>query len=187
MINAICGNPDLFNILRGTCEEEGVKVAVCPELLIDGEADDSQILILKIDRYYNTQNFAKPPKSIDCLIVIDNKGNRFSLDLLELKSTKYLKRIKFRDIHTKFKTTIENFMKIDFKTIFLSEKYKVIDIELHLVAGHNFSQEQFRRKIKAPLLDAAQSFKPFEFRGHIKQIELLSKDRYKHRNLLLEK
>ncbi len=170
MIDAICENSDLFNILRGTCEEEGVKVTVCPELLIDGETDDSKILILKIDSYYNTQNFAKPPKSIDCLIVIDNKKNRFSLDLVELKSTKYLKRIKFRDIHTKFKTTIENFMKDDFKSIFLSEKYNVIDIELHPVADHHFSPDQFRKKIKGPFLDAVQSFKPFEFRGHIKQI-----------------
>ena len=175
MIDEILKTEELCNILRGVCEDNNIGTLICEELLIDDGIDDERVAILKVDKYYNTRDFAIPPKSIDCLIVLKHFNSDFSLYLIELKNVKNLGgSIKASDIKSKFKTTIDQFMSIDFQDIFLSKQYNILRLNLFLVTDPfkkaNLTDEQYQKKIKSTVLDKMQSIKPFKFRQQIAQI-----------------
>lgn len=175
MINAIQENIHLFRISRGTCEENEMGVSICEALLKDGEIDDDKVAILKVDEYYNTRDFAIPPKSIDCLIVLKRADSAFCLYLIELKNVSKVKSLRPSAIVAKFKTAVDRFMGRDSGDIFLSGQFEIEKLRLMLVAdpfnAGRMTEEEYRRRIKGTVLDAYQSMKPFKFRGHIRQIE----------------
>ena len=121
MIESIFETPDLFAIVRACCEENDVSISFCEELFVDNEVDDNRVAILKIDSYYNTKNFAKPPPSIDCLIVINESDDKYALYLIELKGIKKAANFDKKNIVTKFKTTIDDFLSKEFSNIFLND------------------------------------------------------------------
>jgi hypothetical protein len=86
MFDKIITHPDLFGILRNTCEENGICVQVCDDLLDNGELREDLIKILKIDDYFKSSRIHNPPSSIDCLIVIKTGDYEFGLTLVELKN-----------------------------------------------------------------------------------------------------
>jgi hypothetical protein len=118
MLNAIDQDVSLLNITRRSCVENNVGIDICDALLVDGDLNDDLIRILKIDDYYSSKNFAKPPKSIDCLIVVKSEKESFELTLVELRDVKSIKGVRPGHILEKFRNTFARFMTEDFSEIF---------------------------------------------------------------------
>ncbi len=168
MLDAIEQNPALQGISRRACAENETEVEICPALLAGDDLDDALIKILKVDDYYNTRDFATPPKSIDCLIVVKCASGAFELTLVELRDVKAMKGVRPRDIIEKFRTTFERFLAQDFVEIFGNLDYDIVKIRAWLVFDlfGALSDEQYQRKVRDSALAVFQSAKPFAFRQH---------------------
>lgn len=170
MIDAIEGNIDLQAISRRACSENDLEAEICEALLVQGDLNDSLIKILKVDDFYNTRDFATPPKSIDCLIVVKCASGSYELILVELRDVKASRYVRPRDIIEKFRNTFERFLSQDFASVFENADYRISKVEAWLISdpfrSSRLSEDQYRRKIESTVLDAIQSARPFEFRDH---------------------
>jgi hypothetical protein len=167
MLDAIEQNLELHGISRRTCAENTVEVAICSALLAGDDLDDSSIKILKVDDYYNTKNFAMPPKSVDCLVVVRCASGSFELTLVELRDVSSTKGVKPSEIIRKFEATFLKFMSEDFGAIFGSPADTISRIRAWLVTdpfrASGLSDEQYRCKIKGTVLDFYQSARRSRF------------------------
>jgi hypothetical protein len=168
MLDAIERDPDLQRITRRTCVENEAEVEICPALLVKDDLDDSLIKILKVDDYYSTKNFARPPKSIDCLIVVKCASGTFELTLVELRDVTATKGVKPTDIVEKFSATFKRFLAEDFVGVFGNPDHQISKIRAWLVSDpfKALSDEKYQRRVRGTVLDVFQSLKPFEFRRH---------------------
>jgi hypothetical protein len=170
MLKAIEDNPDLCQISGESCHENNVGVDICDDLLAAGLLDHAAIKILKVDRYYSSRNFAMPPKSIDCLIVVKCESGTYELTLVELRDVSSTKGIKPRDILDKFRTIFVRFMTEDFQEIFSSPDYEIAAVRAWLVSDpFNAAQlpdDIYHRKLRGTVLDRFQSEKPFLIGKH---------------------
>jgi hypothetical protein len=141
-------NQELQAIERATCEEHDV----CVE--IDDKIDKADIIILKVDDYYNSLNIEKRPKSPDCLILQRCLGGQYKLTIAELKDSKDTTYV--TEVSEKFKTCLEDFMAIRFKDL-LYRDYQ--ELKLYLVS----KVELYKRDL-GPRMEVLIS-KRFEFRG----------------------
>ena len=118
MFDKIRNHVELYGIECGDCSENNASVEFDDSLKINGEIDDSKVLILKPDNFYNTKDFAKPPKSLDCLILVNctNKSH-YDLYLIELKDVKKLKNVNPNDVVAKFESVINDFF-VRFSEVF---------------------------------------------------------------------
>ncbi|MBF0612544.1 MAG: hypothetical protein HQL55_15585 [Magnetococcales bacterium] len=94
-----------FDMERQACEENGVRVEVCEQLLIDGMLDHEHVRIFKPDAWFSTKHMAKPPKSVDCMVIVKNNSNEAIIWFIENKDIKSLDSIKFDDVIEKFRET----------------------------------------------------------------------------------
>jgi len=176
MLDAIERDPALFAICAQDCSENDVWVRISAELCRDGELNDERIKILKVDRHYSSKNFASPPKSIDCLVVVKCDSGCFELTLIELKDVSSIARIIPRDILEKFRVTIARFMGEDFAFVFDNPAYEISAIRAWLVSDpfnlSHLPDEVYRRKIGTSRLKVFQSARAFVFRGHLILIEM---------------
>jgi hypothetical protein len=118
MFDKIVNHPELFSIVCGSCSENNAHVEFDDALKINGEIDDSKVLILKPDSFYNTKDFATPPKSLDCLILVNCVDkHHYDLYLIELKDVEKLQRLIPEDIVAKFESVINDFF-VRFAEIF---------------------------------------------------------------------
>ncbi len=171
MLEAIERNPELFAISVRSCEENNVGVDVCEALLSGTDLNDAIIKILKVDAYYSSLNFATPPKSIDCLIVVKCDSGGYELTLAELRDVKSTRGIKPSDILDKFKTTFVEFMTQDFADIFSNPTYQIVSVRAWLVSdpfnAPHLSDDVYRRKLRGTVLDRFQAEKPFQIHQHV--------------------
>ncbi|MDR6677366.1 hypothetical protein [Pseudomonas oryzihabitans] len=176
MIDYINQDPVAFGIVAGSLEEEGIRVAFGESLIApNGEVDFERVVVLKPDAFYNTKDFATPPKSPDGIVVVKN-DDKIYIYIAELKSSP-LKNIKKRDIIEKFDTIFSRFLIDDFKHIFMEFDYDLKNLSLWLVCDPTNIRSSVddpdarARKIKARgalkgvLTEFVSSFKPYTFRG----------------------
>ncbi|MEN5223928.1 hypothetical protein ABE561_03980 [Pseudomonas asiatica] len=181
MINHINQDPLAFGISAGSLEEEGIKVSFGETLTgADGDIDYERIAVLKPDAFYNTQNFATPPKSPDGVVIVKNNEDIF-MYIAELKSSP-LKYIRKSDIAEKFDTMFSRFLTEDFKHIFLDFDYNLKNLSLWLVCDPTNIRasindpEALARKIQARaalrgvLTEFVSTFRPYTFKGITKYI-----------------
>ena len=148
MISRIQNEPKLKSCIRYEIEDEGIEVGV------DEKLTHSEYAGVKVDDYYNGLHDATPPKATDYVVAVDNSCDSYNLYILEMKNVKEPKFLDIRAIQDKFSTTINDFLSIRFKDIFLSDKYKYKDICLYLVsdaygAGGSFhSHEEYRKYLE---------------------------------------
>jgi hypothetical protein len=175
MLEAITQHPSLFAICGRACEENDIRIEICDELLVNGDLDDTRIKILKVDHYYNTRNFAQPPKSIDCLIVVKCQSGAYHLTLAELRDVSATKGIKPKEILEKFTTTFTLFMQKEFPEIFDDTKYRISSVQAWLVAdpfnASKLSDTDYKKKMSGTVLDVIQSHKPFRIGRHVVLIQ----------------
>jgi len=87
MFDAILDNPELWSLCRSTCFENEIGIDFCEKLTKDLETGlFEKIMILKIDAYYHPSKMAKPPRSIDCLIIVKCIDACYELYLVELRN-----------------------------------------------------------------------------------------------------
>lgn len=165
MFDKIMLNQTLANIVCHDCSENNATVEFDKSLLINGYLNHEKILILKPDSFYNTRDLAKPPKSPDCLILINcTEKERYDLYLIELKDVKDTRELKYEIIVEKFKTMINQFFP-EFAAIFSSINYKAINFYLvttYPKGSSQLSNDYYHSRIAGSALDAYGSRKPLK-------------------------
>lgn len=175
MIDKIITEPNLFALLRPICEENCIGIQVCEQLLNNGELRHDLITILKIDEYYSSKKMHNPPPAIDCLVIVKSENGKFGLTLIELKNVSSAKDLQPSKIRPKFDTTINNFLSVVFKNIFLCSKFEISYFRLWLVTNPYrwppMSPEQYAKKVKGTVLEMYLSDKPYKFSNKVAYIE----------------
>jgi len=176
MFDEIKNNNKLSKIIKNFCEDNNFEICISDDL----EKNDENLLILKIDDYYSSKNFKKPPKSIDCLILVKCKNQSFNMFLIELRNIKKSKGFNTKEIYEKFKNTFEFFLKDEFSDIFF--KYSYSNIKCYFVSdpyGYkkrdvNLTKENFLKKQHCKNLnyDWLINFKPFKFKNRLYSISI---------------
>ncbi len=180
MLDQIINHEILFPLRRCGCEENGICISFCNELMVGSQINDEIVLILKIDDYYSSSRMHNPPQSIDCLIIVKTNESEYGFALVELRDVKGSKLIKPTEIEGKFKTVVNRFLQEEFSSIFLQETYSLSWLKLWLVTNPYrwppMSNDEYRRKIKGTVLDAYQSIKPFRFKNKVAMITPMPPD-----------
>lgn len=134
MISRIQNESKLRNCIRYEIEEiqldNGSKINVD----VDERLTHRDYVGVKVDDYYKGLHIAKPPKSVDFVVVVKNSRGSYTMYIIEFKDVDSPAGLKIRDIQDKFTTTIYDFLSDKFKDIFLNERYKYADIGLYLVS-----------------------------------------------------
>ena len=176
MISEIYLCEKIFPIIRCQVEEAGISVSFGNTLLLNNDLDDSKVVILKPDAFYDTKNFAMPPRSTDACVIVVN-DNKYKIYIIELKSSK-LNRIDKNEIQDKFETIFSRFFQIDFPHIFMRE-YEVEEILSWVVCDplglrgieneeiFMKSVKKFEKRIKNMLMEYSLGFKPYRFKNKI--------------------
>jgi hypothetical protein len=173
MFEDILNDQDLFSLHRAACEENEVCIEFS-EIL-----PEDKYIILKIDAYYSSLRMHNPPRSIDCLIIVQCDTNPcYDFYLVELKNISSTKGFNTKEIRDKFKTTIEDFLKIRFAHIFLNPAYCLNDFKLYFVSDAcrikkrfpDMTLEEYKNSILGTKYDAILSLAPFTFRNKIASI-----------------
>lgn len=147
-----------------TCAENGFSADIHPAI----SSDD--VLIIKVDGYFSTQNFREthPPSAPDCLIIVKCKEGHYDLYIVELKNVSDIDTIGGEDkIREKFNTCLHDYMSNLLGRYFGGDSiYEFGKIQLHLVTN------PFRKKfdVKANLLRYKTQLNmyntlPYWFRG----------------------
>jgi len=169
VIDSIVQNEELFALIRNACEENGIGADIDPALLTqDGFPIDDRLLILKIDEYYNSQNIANRPKSIDFLVLVKCCDETYSLYLVELKNTDDRGQLKSSGIISKFATTVDDFINKKFYEVFKNGVYK--KIKLYLISQKDPDYNK-AHKNRSSQFDAFSAVKPFDVLGTRVMIE----------------
>lgn len=172
MIDAIYNESALFAIIRYDCEENGYYVGFSTSIDMD-----TRTAILKVDAFYNSFNIRKRPPSIDFLVVLKCCDATFCLYLIELRNVGSPSSINKQNIIDKYSTTIEDFMKIRYSSIFLADQYIVKDVRLYFVtdplrlSSSSLTAQAIERKYKNTKIDYFSTIKPFQFRNFVRRIQ----------------
>lgn len=185
MINLINNDKKCFEISSGSLEENDIKIEFGTSLTdANGDIDSSKLAILKPDLYYNTKDFAKPPKSPDGLVLVQD-GELYHLYVAELKSARRIQSVKQTEINEKFHTIFNRFLCDDYKHIFTDQNYTLKSLSLWLICdpvnirSGAHDPKILEQKIKAltsmrgVLADYALSLKAFTFKGFTSPIRLM--------------
>jgi hypothetical protein len=129
MIGRVKQHPQLKSFLAQTCEERGISANM------DGDIPAGNYVIIKVDNYYNHQKMSKTPPSIDCLIIQRCSDGSFMIYLIELKNIKSPKGFNSKQILKKFNVTVNDFMSIRFKDIFLHPDFKIKEVRPYFVTN----------------------------------------------------
>lgn len=112
MINPLRLNHELVDFVNKRCCENGV----CIE--IDESIPDEDVLILKIDSYYNSLHMERTPPSVDCLIIVRCTAGDYQMTLVELKNIGSGKTgYRAKAVAEKFRTTLDDFISKRFPII----------------------------------------------------------------------
>jgi hypothetical protein len=140
LIYRIRNEPVLSKYIEDTCCENGVCVTISKEISTEN------YVIIKVDKFYNAKNISDRPASVDCLIVRKCIGGGYGLTLVELKSNHNSGKFSIENIKEKFETTINNFIKVEFKD-YLDIHYE--DIKLYFVSKYEVNKRDLGLKMNA--------------------------------------
>jgi hypothetical protein len=172
LFDRIDAHPKLAQISRLTCEENSAAVAFCNGLLPNDD-NNRKYRILKLDAYYNTIDFATPPPSVDCLIIIERDGG-FEIVIVELKDLSRPKQLKpLAQLERKFASVVA-FISEEFREIFISGDVRFTRLQAWVVlAGFSETGEpaEFERRLRGTVVDRLSAFRPLELQGLIAAVE----------------
>lgn len=155
-------------------EDAGVAVDV------DEKLSEQEYIGIKVDDYYMGLKLqGETPKAVDFIVVVDCGFNWYTLYILEMKDTNSYTT---RDIHEKFDTAINRFLQVDFKEIFLDDRYKYRLVKLYLVRpfkpAEKYSNYEEYKKIQEKIrtkdtlaIDQKLGDKIYRFRNLLLRIE----------------
>lgn len=179
MINNVYCHSVLNGIVAFNIYEQGVEVEIGNSLK---DANDDllyeKIAIVQPDRFYNTRDFATPPKSVDNVVIVKDDEDNFYLYVIELKSTSNTRNIDRKELAEKFDTTFSDFLIERFGEIF-QEASPLVSLHAWVVcdpmrlANSGMSIEDYERKIKSSVIDFEVLMKPVRFRDKIAMIKAM--------------
>ncbi|MHB8156098.1 MAG: hypothetical protein ACYDEQ_01675 [Desulfocucumaceae bacterium] len=168
MIEQVRKNPDLGPFIVNECVENGVGVSISEEI------PEQDLVIIKMDKYYNSLNMENTPPSVDCLVATRCSSGSYVIYLVELKNIKSQRYIDLDNIRDKFRNAIRDFMSSRFRGIFIDSGHKIVDLKIYFVTDPLglkekgiISKEAIDRKLKNTILDGYLSLKPLRFNGKI--------------------
>lgn len=166
MIKVLKRKSELTPYFSTNLFENGVGV------VIDESVDNSNYLAINIDNYYHHIGVYPIPEIADLLIVgKESEHENFHLFIVELKDIKKPAYFKINNIHGKFETAINDFMKARYADPFLNTKYNIVEFRLFFIhdAYHlkekGFSDLEIKSFLAETKMAILQSMTPFEFRG----------------------
>jgi len=160
MLNELRNDLILRDFIRERCEDEGLCVEIDPRI------NQKDVIILKVDDYYNSFAIEKRPASPDCLIIVRCADNTFSAIIVEMKNIDYSAGFTVENMKEKFETCLNDFMCKRFPRYFDREfkritLYFLNKIELHRAPAYDDN-------LKTKILMNTQ----FDFRGRPCKIQL---------------
>jgi len=140
LFDRIDQDPDVFFLTRQSCSENDASISLCHNLISKFNSSNGGYRIIKLDSYYDTIKFAKPPKAPDCLIIIERNG-RFEIIVVELKDVSKPANLKpLSEIREKF-DVVARFIEKDFPHVFIADDIVYERLENWLVvAGFDLSK-----------------------------------------------
>jgi hypothetical protein len=111
------------------CEENGVLASISTEI------DKENIVIISVDKYYNSFNEKTRPASPDCLIVQFCHTNTYHVYVVELKNIEKINLLDKDNIREKYATCLQDFMTNLLRKYFYNTDYQ-FTIQLILIAGY---------------------------------------------------
>ncbi|MBF0612862.1 MAG: hypothetical protein HQL55_17210, partial [Magnetococcales bacterium] len=161
-----------FDMERQACEENGVRVEVCEQLLIDDILDHQHIRIFKPDAFFSTKRMATPPRAVDCMVIVKTEDNEAILWFIENKDIKEMEKFKHAEIVEKFEETCqwaEGALQEFLGQVHLKEVRAWFVTTLY----NQVSEEVWNKRLKATSLSAFQAQKPIRFANHFVFIQPL--------------
>ena len=129
LIDLLKADPVISQYLCNECKEHEVSIEIDPKII------DNDILIIKIDDYYNKMEpLISRPKSPDCLIIQRCYENNYILYIVELKNIKNQDGFTVKGIEEKFITCLDDFMSIRFANYFHNNSFYYKNIKLFFIA-----------------------------------------------------
>jgi|WetSurMetagenome_2_1015567.scaffolds.fasta_scaffold13040_3 hypothetical protein len=173
LFDSIRQHHELYGIVQSRCSENDVGITFADELLDhEGYPDESRVLILKLDLFYNSARMNNPPPSVDCMIIVKcEQPDHFNLYFVELRNTKRTRYVRPSEIIEKFRTSLFDFFEQRYASIFIQDNVTFQNIQLYLVTdplrmvGKNLSEEEMRKIVGGTVLDAYGSIQPLRFQG----------------------
>ena len=135
LLETIKKHSELSKFIHSKCEDEGICID------FDNRISQKDVLVIKVDDFYNNLKLSKVPASPDCLIVQKCRFG-FAIYIVELKGIKSSKGFVVENMLEKFSTCIDDFickrfkdvLEIDYKRIKL---YFVSKIEIYKHGNRN--------------------------------------------------
>ncbi len=123
LLQKIKSDAILSQFIAKKCEENNI------EVILDKKITEDQYLIIKVDDYYKSLKIGDTPKTPDCLILQKclESNLEYAITIVELKRRRKSSDFNINEVIEKFKTCLNDFMKIKFKDYF-NENYKRIDL-----------------------------------------------------------
>lgn len=127
LIDLLRNDESIIRYICDECQENGIGIN------ISNEVDKENLLIIKIDNYYN--HLVKDPDcSPDCLIIQRCGKNIFSICIVELRNVKNSQGFKISEITKKFNTCLSDFMGIKFGNYFHNRLFDIKKIDLVFIS-----------------------------------------------------
>ena len=129
MLNKIRTKEQLTRFFTNDLQENEVGV------IIDEAMPQESYVGIDIDEYYHHIGLKTIPAIADILLIAQklSQNDQHHIYIIEMKNIRKPKYFDINNIHAKFHTAIEDFMKKQYADIFLDEKYKVERFRLFFV------------------------------------------------------
>jgi len=142
-------NHNIINrFICNECSDNSISIEVDKNILPD------DLLIIKVDDYYNSLNENRP-KSPDCLIIQRCKENSYNIYIIELRNIDSPDGFTVAEIMEKFCTCLDNFMLERFGDIFYHEHFDYLIIKLYFVSDpyHHKRSPEKKDKMRGTKID----------------------------------
>ena len=126
LIDWLRKDPIISKYICNDCSENGV------EVILDNKIDPSNLLIIKIDGFYNRE-VNNPPRSPDCLI-IQRCDDHFDIYVIELRNISGPDGFSIKEIEEKFTTCLDDFMSHRFGNYFHHSDVEINVLKLYLIS-----------------------------------------------------
>jgi len=123
LIQLLKSDSTIASYLDTSCVENGISVNIDPNINMD------DIIIIKVDRYYN-QQVHKPGPSPDCLVVLRCSESTYRIFIVELKDIDGPQGFTIENVKDKFISCLGDFMSNRFAHYFHNTLFNYEEIKL---------------------------------------------------------
>jgi len=167
MLNKIALKTELIPFFTEYLMENGVGV-----IISEAMPQDSYMAI-DIDKYYHYIVPNKTPAIADIILVARKLSLKelYHIYIIEMKNIKSPDGFKVNNVYEKFRTVIEDFMKIRYSDIFMDEKYQIEKFRLFFITDayrlkkRGWTEKQINSFLLGTKIEALQSMPVFYYRN----------------------